>query len=317
MLTESWTTIDAARLIVSGVVLSAAFFGLIAVDKIFTRRRRMLERNQFAAIEHGRRTGEGNATGTAKIRLHMPLRIFGIGPLAWRQWQGAKRYRTSLFVAIVVPFLLSCMPAFSGVKGIYLVMNLIGGLAFYSFLLLPTALKFDFRRDVDRLAVLKTLPISPLGVIAGQLATPVLITSIFQAVVLLSSMLVCPFHAGYLFVAAAVLVPFNVFIFGLENLIFIWYPHRMHQEGIQVFLRSILAFTAKSLMFGVTLALTYGWVGASNQIAENMLGDNRAAIGIFSVGMFTALGIITALTVLLLARSFERIDPSRDLSGLD
>ena len=34
-----------------------------------------------------------------------------------------------------------------------------GALAFYTFLLLPTALRFDFRRDLDRLALFKSLPI--------------------------------------------------------------------------------------------------------------------------------------------------------------
>jgi len=56
--------------------------------------------------------------------------------------------------------------------------------AFYTFLLLPTALRFDFCRDLDRLATLKGLPITPIAAAMGQTLTPVLIATLFQSGVL-------------------------------------------------------------------------------------------------------------------------------------
>ena len=57
-------------------------------------------------------------------------------------------------------------------------------MAFYTFLLLPTALRFDFRRDLDRLATLKGLPITPAAAAIGQTLAPVLIATAFQGGVL-------------------------------------------------------------------------------------------------------------------------------------
>ncbi len=59
-----------------------------------------------------------------------------------------------------------------------------GTLAFYTFLFLPTAFRFDFRRDLDRLATLKGLPISAAAATIGQTLAPVLIATVFQCGVL-------------------------------------------------------------------------------------------------------------------------------------
>ena len=55
-----------------------------------------------------------------------------------------------------------------------------GTLAFYTFLLLPTAVRFDFRRDLDRMAMFKGLPISPAATVIGQTITPILIATRFK-----------------------------------------------------------------------------------------------------------------------------------------
>lgn len=200
-----------------------------------------------------------------------------------------------------------------------MVLNLVGGLAFYSFLLLPTMFKFDFRRDVHRLSVLKSMPMTPLKVVLGQLAIPVLLTTAFQLAVLATALLIRGFHPGLLLVAIVVLTPFNLFIFGFENLVFIWYPHRMNQEGIQVFLRSILAFTAKGLIFAFTYALAFLWIFTSKSWALRVFPDDprMGTAIVFSVGMGFAMFSVATMTIKLLARAFRNFDPSCDLAGLD
>ena len=59
----------------------------------------------------------------------------------------------------------------------------VSGALFYSFVLLPEAIKFDFRLDSDHLCQLKMLPMTPTRVVLGQLATPVLLTCLFQTLV--------------------------------------------------------------------------------------------------------------------------------------
>ena len=111
---------------------------------------------------------------------------------------------------MIVPGFLSCLTLITPHSGTVMLVQLVGGLVFYSFLLLPTAFKFDFRRDVDRLTVLKSLPISPTAVTLGQLAVPVLLCTLFQVAVLLIAIVVRPFHVGLLLAAVTLLLPTNL-----------------------------------------------------------------------------------------------------------
>jgi hypothetical protein len=51
-----------------------------------------------------------------------------------------------------------------------------------------------------------------------------------------------------------VMIPLNVLVFGLDNLIYLLYPYRVQQEGLEIFLRTMLTFTGKGLLFAVALA---------------------------------------------------------------
>ena len=150
-------------------------------------------------------------------------------------------------------------------------LNVAGSLALFSLLLLPAALRFDFRRDVDRMALLKTLPISPAGVVIGQLIVPVVIASVFQLLVLIVwPPGLRPLHPGYVLSAWLLLIPTNVLVFAMDNLIFLLYPHRPNQEGLEIFLRTTLTFTAKGLMFALALTLAAGWALLAGVLAHRI-----------------------------------------------
>ncbi|MEM9412782.1 MAG: hypothetical protein AAGA30_16845, partial [Planctomycetota bacterium] len=243
----------------------------------------------------------------------------GIGAIAWRQWLGAVHFKSSLTVSLLIPAFLSCMPAFSGVSGVQLVTNTVGALAFYSLVLLPASLKFDFRRDLDRLVILKSLPISNTRLVIGQLAVPILITSLFQLGSLLLAMAISPYSPIMLLVGMFVLLPFNLFIFSFENLVVLWSPHRISQEGMQVLLRSILVFTAKSVIFGLAFGVTFAWVLLAGRI-NDMLFREVELVGtsqIFVSGIFALTICISLATFGLLIRAYRRFDTTADLCGLD
>lgn len=290
---------------------------LILCDKFFHQRRHELER---ANLPNYRSLSTKKKQQDATIRSRKkPAHLGGLGSLGWRQMLGAKTYRSQLLFAMLVPLILSCIPAVSGATGLVMVMNVAGGLAFYSFLLLPSSMPFDMRRDLKRVTVLKSLPISPFRLVLGQITTPFILTTAFQIVALTITMCISPFHIAYFFIAMALLLPFNLFIFGLENLLIMWYPYRLNQEGIQVFVRSILSFTAKGLFFAVAAAAILIWAYAAKYLGELWLpGSPRLGLSVlFSVGGFLGLFGLAATVVALLARSFERFDPSCDLAGLD
>ncbi len=238
----------------------------------------------------------------------------GAGPIAWRQSIGAHRYAGSVMLALAVPGVLACIPLLVNREAGRAVVEVAGGLAFYSFVLLPAALKFDFRRDIDRLAILKALPIRPVAVVAGQIATPVIVASGFQIAVLLIAMLVRPAHPGWLALALLMLLPLNVLIFALDNLVFLLYPYRLNQEGIEIFVRTTLTFTAKGLLFALALASALVWAVVSGRIAQSNIWGGWLGSGnvLFVLGLWCALCTTAMGTVYLLVRAYDRFDPSQD-----
>ena len=317
------TNIIVADRLTFGVFCQLATAGMIvltmikitpAIDNIFRQRKHGFEKANLALAI--RKASESDNQFEFKL-IAAPISLGGVGGLSWRQWQGAMNYRNSLSVSLVVPALLSCMPSFASVGQFALVANTTGALAFYSLVLLPASLKFDFRRDIDRLVVLKSLPITPLKTCIGQLAVPILITLGFQLFTLLLVMCIAPYNPLFVFGALAVLLPFNIFIFSFENLAFIWYPHRINQEGMQVLLRSILVFTAKSLIFAIAFGTTFVWVLLAKSMCESIAISWLTTPIVFSGGMFLLIlgAALTAFAALV--KAYKNFDPSSDLVGLD
>ncbi len=300
-------------LLASAAMVVGMMRTVVWLDDHFLRRRLAAERARFPTLLANSTNEQRTVRGSVRP-VRVPHRLWGVGSLTWRQIRGVLRYRTSVSVALIVPAILSCVALLKQQANLSMIAELVASLVFYSFLLLPTALKFDFRRDVDRLGVLKSLPIGPTAVTLGQLAVPVLITTLFQVAVLLMAIALRPFHPGLLAMALLVLVPVNLLIFSLENLIFLLYPYRPGQEGIGVFIRSILTFTAKGLLFAVGLAVTLAWALAAKQLSLQLtsISDWAGQAMIFTAGMWLLTITLAAATTALLANVYRRFDPSQD-----
>ena len=241
-----------------------------------------------------------------------------MGPIVWRQMIGASRHKVSLLFALTLPALLAMLPILQPLSSASTFGHVAGGLVFYSFLLLPAALKYDFRRDYDRLVALKMLPVSPSHTVFGQLATPVLLTSLFQIGVLTVTVIVRPAPVAYV-IAAIVLLPLlNVLIFSVENLLFLVSPYRLNQEGISVFLRTILVFTAKGIFFACTLVGLVVWLHVARYVSQRM-GDRLGVFAdfgpLFIFGTWVVVLITTSIVIKLLIRAYRRYDPSLDAAG--
>jgi hypothetical protein len=131
-------------------------------------------------------------------------------------------------------------------------------------------------------------------------------------------MIARPFHPAWYFAAVTALVPVSVLIFALENLTFILYPYRPSQEGVAVFLRSILTFTAKGIIFASGLVITAAWGIASKHIGAYVVTANvetTAAI-IFTAGMLLLCTACAVTAMMLLIRVYRHFDPSEDMPAL-
>ena len=236
------------------------------------------------------------------------------GAVVWRQMVGLNRYRTGALMAFLPPAILAAIPLFmTQLDEQTAVVNFLGGLTFYSFLLLPSALKFDFRRDYDHLLLLKMLPVPAWKVVLGQLTTPVLATTAFQYLMLALAVLVRGMDHAILCAALISFPVMNLAIYGWENLLFLLFPQRLKQEGIEVFLRTTVIFTAKGIAFALLFALVFIWAMLAGEIADRLagisglLGDRRI---VFGAGLWCTVALISLILMKLATRRFENLDPA-------
>ncbi|MCA9167635.1 MAG: hypothetical protein KDB23_08200 [Planctomycetales bacterium] len=296
----------------------ALLWGVFWADRYFSGA--VLRREQTAYPPLAGATTDANGstrtlgTRTSSTQGANPIRWFGgAGPIAWRQLLGARRCSGQLMMAMAFPGVLALTPlavARSGPAGL---LHVAGALTFYSFMLLPTALKFDFRRDIMRMGVLKTLPISPLSLVVGQIATPTLLSLAFQCTVLAIACLIRPFPLWMGIATVCLLAPLNALIFSVDNLVFMLYPYRLNQEGFEIFLRTTLTFTAKGLIFTLGLLVTLAWSYAANYTSRRLLGGLADPALVFVTGGAFLLLFSTWFVISLLSKAYIRFDPSQDL----
>lgn len=293
-------------LLALGLVAGAGCFTLW-IDRYFLR---AVQNRERAACSERRVSAKANRS--IRLQLKRLPHCYGVGAIFWRQLVGARRHATSLVFALALPAGLSCLPWLANSDATNTLWNVTAALAFYSFLLLPTALKFDFQRDLDRMALLKSLPARPLAVVMGQLATPVLLASLLQLTVLSATVWTQQANPALAVAAWLLLVTLNMIIFGMDNLVFLWFPYRLKQEGLFIFLRTTLVFTAKGLLFAAALAVVFVWAIVAPPLAEQCGIPGRP---VFLGGLWLLLASAAAVLVRLTASAFACFDPSLDISS--
>ena len=293
-----------------------AVAGVYGLDRWMQRRCRQKE---VTNLKHAITKKTNDLVTNAKQqrrKIRVPARLGGVGSLFWRQLLGVNNYRGTVVFSLSVPVLLSCLPLLANHHASMMLLNVIASMVFYSFLLLPSALILDYRRDINRMSVLKSLPISPLAATVGQLSVPVLMCCLFQTVVLAIAAASGKVILWQAILAGVLLIPVNVLIFAAENYIFIMAPYQRNKEGFDVFLRTILTFTAKGLFFGLGLGLALLWmviVIAANKYVglSSFVSVTCFALGLWGFTLSLAWFFVSAITT-----RFERFDPSQDTPGV-
>lgn len=298
-------------LALGGSITLALTTAVVRLDTMYADQNAESIRRAYASIAAAKRAKKH--ARRRSTQLPQIVRLRGAGPIAWRQWLGARKYEVSLVFALGVPAVLSCLPLLANGDSVNTFLNVASALIFYSFLLLPAALKFDFRRDYDRLPVLKALPVSPLAIVIGQLAIPVLLATLLQGFVLLFAFVVRPIPVPILINALLMVIPLNVMIFGLDNLIYLMYPYRQSEEGLQPFIRATLTFTAKGVLCLAALTCIFFWAVNCRWLSElpvlSSLGGHHV---LFAIGIWIMMLVSGMTLTLMSARVFNRFDISCD-----
>jgi hypothetical protein len=324
ILTDGMTPSKVALAAVELAVVAGLAAAVIGLYSVTSRRVAQREKHNYRTsgavrdvLAGSTQSKLGSTLGAETIlRLRLIPRWGGAGALAWRQLVGARRHWGSLLTAMIAPAVLACAPCFVIADPYIAFLATTGTLAFYTFLLLPTALRFDFRRDLDRLATLKGLPITPAAAAIGQTLAPVLIASVFQCAVLAFAVAARSLPPNHLFMAILVMIPLNVLVFGLDNLIYLLYPYRVQQEGLEIFLRTMLTFTGKGLLFGLGLEAMSVWGFASAAMTRGMshwTGSPINAYAVFTGGMIVGPSLLAALVLFGLCRTYRNMNPIEDI----
>lgn len=292
------------------VILIATARLAIGLDAWFLRRR--LQREQSSYVPGAAVALTDSGFLDSRWRLPRIVSGGGAGPLVWRQLLGARQHLGSLLAALIIPGVMSCLWLLVQGDPVVDYLRVLASVVFYSFVLLPAAIKFDFRRDYDRLPMLKMLPLTPSSIVTGQIVTPVVITTLFQVSVLVLATLGRPIGHDLLWGAVLMLMPLNVFFVALDNLVFLMSPHRLNQEGFEVFLRSTLTFTGKALLFGLIMVAVAGWAIVSPRLAA---ATGWSPAGLFFLGLSLFWIAAAAVAMALLTRTFQRYDPALDGAG--
>jgi hypothetical protein len=278
-------------------------------DYHIVEKRQADSRSDCGGIRH-------SAIGPFNRLLRGMPRWGGASALVWRQLIGAGRSWGSLLTAMIAPAVLACAPCFVIADADIALLATAGTLAFYTFLLLPTAVRFDFRRDLDRIAMFKGMPISPSAAVIGQVIVPVFIATLFQSVVLAFAVYSRSLPLQYWFSAMLVMLPLNAMVFSLDNLIFLLYPYRLQQEGVEIFVRTMLTFTGKGLLFALGLGAMSFWGFAAAALTREfsrLTGFAVDAFAVFTAGMIAGPCALTAVVLYALSRTYYHLDPAEDI----
>ncbi|TWT50785.1 hypothetical protein Pla22_35280 [Rubripirellula amarantea] len=192
--------------------------------------------------------------------------------VAYRMAVSVSRYRGTILFSFAIPSAICLSPLLSS-RINHPWLFVVGGVGMCTSLVAPSALRLDFRRDLKRMLLLRTLPINPASMVLGQLWFPILITCVFQVLVLSVAALVL--HPGWyqFLMYVGMLAALSVFTFATENALFLAYPHRERNEGIGMLIRTKLTFLGKtSIVLGAFILLAVWATFCKGMLPESLVG---------------------------------------------
>lgn len=304
----------------AGLAVNALIFAaVVRLDHHATEAALHASERQAAMRERFSRGPGGAAAGWVGARWAFPWPmppggwLGGAGPIAWRQattcLRGAPGWMlsTAIMLACVVGFGLwtrlgrplpeGTLPAVATQVTVMLT------------LFQTVLLRFDFRADLERMESIKALPLRPISIAVGQMATPVAFMTVSQWLLAGAGYAMFPKYA-WAFVIAAVAAPgLNTMLVGVENLMFLLYPSRPPTGPVLEIQRVGRGTFVSLAKFAVSL-LGGAAVGAAGAAAYYATGGSWTAAVIAG---WIALAAVVWGVIIAVARAFVRFDVSRDV----
>jgi hypothetical protein len=311
----------AARTLAGGLAWGAGCLALVlgvgwavtASPVDFRERSLVASARTFERLRRKRtaQAGAGSAAGPVRRRIPVPALAFlgAAAPLARRQvyelGRGLRTLWSLFFTAFLAFFYVIVMPHFmdgpspARALGATLVV-----LVIIFPLLASSSFSIDFRRDLERMAYLRSLPVPPLAVAVGQVFTAAVIIAVVNLALLAAAAAVARWRVEPLMVAvaAAGAVPVAWLAVTLENWLFLLFPTRTQADGGQV--NTFMGKQIGKLLFKmVLLGVIAGVAGLVAVAGAWLAGRWGAAAGVVLIVLLACAGATA-----LLARAFRGFD---------
>ncbi len=295
---------DLALWALVAIAINAALLRAVIVLDARTTDRSLEEHarlsNRWERIKQG---GSFWATERTEVRSIRRAPILGgVGPIAVRQALNALRNSFKLIVVFVG--LAACIAPISLALGAPVtqaqtVMIIYIFIAF----ILPRNMVCDFRGDLSRMEIYKTLPIAPWRICAGQLVVQTLLAYVITLAIIASALVFeesVTTRVALIFAAFA--LPLTFLIYAVENTVHLLFPTKLVAMGradFEFLGRSIVEFIAKTLFVFAAVAASI----AAGLITFRAMGTTLVLPGLASWLTLTLIGL---LTLVALQYSFRR-----------
>lgn len=303
---------DMALWALVAIVINAALLRAVIVLDARTTDRSLAENarlsNRWERIKQG---GSFWATERTEVRSvrHAPI-LGGLGPIAMRQALNA--LRNSLKLIIVFGGLAACIAPISLAVGAQVTdaQTLMIIYIFIAFIL-PRNMVCDFRGDLSRMEIYKTLPIAPWRICAGQLMVQTLLAYVITLAIIASAFV---FEESVTtrvaLILAAFALPLTFLIYAVENTVHLLFPTKLVAMGradFEFLGRSIVEFIAKTIFVFAAIAASI----AAGLATFRMMGTTLVLPGLASWLTLTVIGLLTLVALQYAFRRFavaETID---------
>jgi hypothetical protein len=299
-----------------GLTFDGAWAALVlALDAQYLEASAAASERLYARLQRMRRGGlAGQWTPGKKARLGLPTFPWwrGAGPVAWRQMVAALRSFRSLGLILVLFAAVALWPLIvkassHGAVDTEAVGAAAGTVLALTVIMVPSMVTFDFRGDVDRMDVLKSLPVARPWLVVGQLATPVLVVAALQLGLVAAVSAAFGRAAWLVAAAAAFALPVDFLVLEMENLVFLLFPTRQTPgtpADFQFIGRHLLLWLLKLVGVGVVAgAAALAGVGVQALTGQRLAAWTAAWLVVLAAA---------AVLVFPVAWAFDAFDVSRD-----
>lgn len=256
--------------------------------------------NRWERIKQG---GSFFATQRTEVRSirRAPI-VGGLGPIAWRQVLNALRNSFKLIFVYVV-LAASIAPIFSAFGAPVTDAQTIMIIYIFIAFIVPRNLVCDFRGDLSRMEIYKTLPIAPWRICAGQLVVQVLLAYVITLIIIASALVVeNSVTSPIALVLAAFALPLTLLIYAVENTVHLLFPVKLVAMGradFEFLGRSMVEFIAKTIFI-------FAAMGASAAVGLGTLRMMGHILILPGLASWLTLTLIGLLTLVALQYAFRR-----------